>query len=153
MATLTPSALEKDLMTRTKEAMKAKDTITRDALRSISGEIKQLKVDNQVETLSTDEELSILKRMIKQRNDSIQQYTEGGREDLADKEKGEIAIIEQFLPKQLSEAEITTEVEKAITATGAESAKDMGKVMGALGHIKATADMGTVSKIVKAKLN
>lgn len=146
------SPLEQDIMAKTKIAMKEKDTVSRNALRAISGELKQKKIDGQLDSLTEDQELEILKRMIKQRKDSVKQYTEGGREDLAEKELAEITVIEQFLPQQLSEGEISKEVEAAITKVGAETAKDMGKVMGALAHIRATADMGLVSKIVKEKL-
>ena len=147
------SALEQDILAKTKVAMKEKNVLARTVLRTISSEFKQKKIDDRLDSLTEAEELTIIKRMIKQRRDSVQQFKEGGREDLAEQELAEIVIVEQFLPQQMTEEEIGAEVDKAIVATGADSPQQMGKVMGALGHIRATADMGIVSKIVKQKLS
>ena len=92
--------------------------------------------------------------MVKQRRDSIDQYTKGNRQDLADIEAAEITIIETYLPEQMSEEEIYRMVEEAISATGAESIRDMGKVMGAIkAKVAGRADMGVVGARVKARLN
>ncbi len=153
MAAPEKSALEQVILAKTKEAMKAKDAVTRTVLRNISSEFKQKKIDERLDGLTEADEITILKRMIKQRKDSVEQFNLGGREDLSEKEIVEIAIIEQFLPQQLTEAQITAEVEAVIAKVGATTAKDMGKVMGGLGHIRANADMGLASKIVKSLLS
>lgn len=106
-------------------------------------------------SILTDEEIiEVLARQIKQRRDSVDQYTKGNRMDLADKESAEIRVLEQYLPRQLSEAEIREIVKKGIAKTGAASPKDMGKVMGAImPEVKGKADGTLVSKIVKEELS
>jgi len=146
------SPLEVEILAKTKTAMKEKDAMSRTVLRNISSEFKQKKIDDRLDALTPEEEITILKRMVKQRKDSVEQFISGDRPDLAEKEVQEIAVIEQFLPQQLSEEEITTEVKAVIAKVGAQTPKDMGKVMGGLGHIRANADMGLVSKVVKSLL-
>ena len=143
-----------------------KDTITEDmktamrsqqkerlaTIRLILAALKQREVDERI-TLSDEQILATLNKMIKQRRDSIQQYTDGNRKDLADKEAAEVVIIQEYLPAQLSNEEISAAVTAAITESGAESAKDMGKVMGLLkDKLTGKADMSAVSKMVKEKL-
>ena len=136
----------------TKTAMKSGDKQSLSALRLILAAIKQHEVDNRSD-LDDDAASELLTRMAKQRRDSIKQYTDGNREDLAEVERFELALIEQYLPEQMSADEIAAEVAEAIAQCGAESARDMGKVMGILsGKLKGKADMSAVSKAVKSSL-
>ncbi len=129
-----------------------KNNTLRDTLRMISAEIKQLEVDKKI-TVSDDDVISILNKMAKQRKDSIQQFQQGGREDLASIEINELEIITTYLPAQLSEEEIDIHINEAIASLGATSPQDMGKVMGALKPLlNGKADMGIVSAAVKSKL-
>ena len=129
-----------------------KNNTLRDTLRMISAEIKQLEVDKKM-TVSDDDVISILNKMAKQRKDSIQQFQQGGREDLASIEINELEIITTYLPAQLSEEEIDIHINEAIASLGATSPQDMGKVMGALKPLlNGKADMGIVSAAVKSKL-
>ena len=129
-----------------------KDDMTRDTLRMFKSEVQKFEIDNQ-ETVDDAKALSIINKMIKQRNDSISQFKEGGREDLADKEQQEVEILSKYKPEQLSEEDITEKVKSAIEETGAESMQDIGKVMGVLkSALAGSADMGLVSKIVKDQL-
>lgn len=129
-----------------------KNNALRDTLRMISAEIKQLEVDKKI-VVSDDDVISILNKMAKQRKDSIQQFQQGGREDLASIETKELEIITTYLPAQLSEEEIGTQIDEAIASLGATSPQDMGKVMGALKPLlNGKADMGIVSAAVKSKL-
>ena len=129
-----------------------KNNTLRDTLRMISAEIKQLEVDKKI-TVSDDDVISILNKMAKQRKDSIQQFQQGGREDLASIEINELDIITTYLPAQLSEEEIDVHINEAIASLGATSPQDMGKVMGALKPLlNGKADMGIVSAAVKSKL-
>ena len=136
-----------------KAAMKAKDKERLGTLRLITAAIKQREVDDRAE-LSEEQVLAILEKMIKQRRDSIAQYESAGRQELADQEQSEIAIIETYMPEGLSEAEIAELIEQAISETGAESMRDMGKVMGLLKpKMQGRADMGKVSGLIKQKLS
>ena len=129
-----------------------KNNTLRDTLRMISAEIKQLEVDKKI-TVSDDDVISILNKMAKQRKDSIQQFQQGGREDLASIEINELEIITTYLPAQLSEEEIDIHINEAIASLGATSPQDMGKDMGALKPLpNGKADMGIVSAAVKSKL-
>ena len=129
-----------------------KNNALRDTLRMISAEIKQLEVDKKI-TVSDDDVISILNKMAKQRKDSIQQFQQGGREDLASIEINELEIITTYLPAQLSEEEIDAHINEAIASLGATSLQDMGKVMGTLKPLlNGKADMGIVSAAVKSKL-
>ena len=131
-----------------------KDELTRDTLRMFKSEVQKFEIDNK-ETADDAKVLQIINKMIKQRNDSITQFTNGGRSDLAEKEQSEVDILSKYKPQQLNEAEITSKVKTAITESGAASMQDIGKVMGILKTTIAsgTADMGIVSKIVKEQLS
>ena len=131
-----------------------KDDMTRDTLRMFKSEVQKFEIDNQ-ETADDAKALQIINKMIKQRKDSIAQFTEGGRADLADKEQLEVTILSKYKPQQLSESEISEKVKAAISESSALSMQDIGKVMGILkSSIPAgTADMGIVSKIVKDQLS
>ncbi|OAN19027.1 glutamyl-tRNA amidotransferase [Photobacterium jeanii] len=135
-----------------KAAMKAKDKPRLGAIRLVMAAIKQREVDEGI-TLSDDDVIAVLTKMVKQRRDSVTQYEAAGRQDLADVELAEIAVLDEFLPQPLSDDEVAALLDEAIAATGAAGMQDMGKVMGVLKpQIQGRADMGTVSQLVKAKL-
>lgn len=135
-----------------KSAMRAGEKKQLGTIRLILSAIKQVEVDTRKD-LNDDDVLLILDKMVKQRRESITQYEKADRQELADIEKAEIEIIQAYLPEQLSEAEINDMIEQAISSTGAESMKDMGKVMGILKpQLQGRADMGAVSGIIKNKL-
>lgn len=140
-----------------KQAMKDRDAARLSTLRLISAAIKDRDIaargDGREEGVSEDEVLAILGKMVKQRLESARSYEEGGRIDLAEKERSEIVYIEEFLPRQLSEAEVAQAVDEAVTEVGAESIRDMGKVMGALkAKYTGQVDFGTVGPMVKDRL-
>lgn len=135
-----------------KSTMKAGDKDRLKVLRLMLAAIQQIEVDKRIE-LDDSAVLGVLDKMVKQRRDSITQFKNGGREDLADIELAEIAVLETYLPEQLGEAELDKIIDQAIKDSGAESIRDMGKVMG---QVKAKAagraDMGAVSAKVKERL-
>ncbi|MFN2260973.1 MAG: GatB/YqeY domain-containing protein [Psychroflexus sp.] len=146
-------ALEQEVMQKMKEAMKAKDSVALASLRSVKSEILKAKTSGATEDMTEAEELKLIQKLVKQRKDSAEVYKEQNRDDLAEAELEEAKVIEQFLPAQLSEAEIDTTVKEIIAETGATSMKDMGKVMGlASQKLAGQADGKTISKIVKANL-
>ena len=133
-------------------AMKARNKPRLGAIRLVLAAIKQREVDEKI-TLSDDDVLVVLTKMVKQRRDSVAQYEAAGRQDLADIEHAEISVLAEFMPQPLSEDEISALMDEAIAATGAVNMQDMGKVMGVLKpQIQGRADMGIVSKLVKIKL-
>jgi len=135
-----------------KAAMKARDAERLAALRLALAAVKQREVDERI-TLDDAGVVAVVEKMIKQRKDSIAQYEKAARQDLADKEKYEISVIEKYLPQQLSQAEIDGIIAEAIASTGAKGAADMGKVMGVVKpKLAGRADMGKVSGLVKGKL-
>jgi uncharacterized protein YqeY len=135
-----------------KSAMKAGEKDRLRAVRLILAAIKQIEVDTRTE-LDDATVLSVLDKMVKQRRDSVEQFQKGGRDDLVNIELAEIAVIETYLPEQLSDEELDTLIDEVISATGAESIRDMGKVMGQIKSKAAgRADMGAVSAKVKARL-
>lgn len=131
-----------------------KDDMTRDTLRMFKSEVQKFEIDSQ-ETADDAKALQIINKMIKQRKDSITQFTDGGRVDLADKEELEVTILSKYKPQQLNESEISEKVQSAISESGASTMQDIGKVMGILKNSipAGTADMGIVSKIVKDQLS
>lgn len=140
-----------------KAAMKAKEKIRLETVRSIKKVIleKESSLRGQgQEALTESQELDILSQLAKQRRDSIEQYRKAGRDDLADQESQELAIIEEYLPKQLSDEEVATIIDEVIASTGATSIKEMGKVMGAaMQQLKGRADGQKIQAMVKEKLN
>ena len=135
-----------------KSAMKAGEKDRLKAVRLILAAVKQIEVDTRTE-LDDTAILSVLDKMVKQRRDSIEQFEKGGREDLVNIELAEIAVIETYLPEQLSIEELDALIDEVISATGAESIRDMGKVMGQIKSKAAgRADMGAVGAKVKARL-
>ena len=135
-----------------KVSMKKRDKETTSALRMAISELKKEEIDKQIE-LEDEQVIQILQRMIKQRKDSYSQFSDAGRNELAEKEQKEIDILSEFLPEQLSEEELSSMVLEVVKEIGAEGPQDMGKVMGSLKQrIQGNADMGLVSKIVKENL-
>ncbi len=144
--------LKAQLIDDMKTAMKGGDKARLSVIRLINAAIKQREVDERIE-LSDEQVLAVLDKMVKQRRDSIKQYTDAGRTDLADVEQAEVEIIQGYLPAALSDDEIAAIIEQAIADTGAASMADMGKVMGKVKpQVQGRADMGAVSGLVKAKL-
>lgn len=136
-----------------KAAMRSKDKERLGALRLIQAAFKQKEVDERIE-LDDEQVIVILDKMAKQHRDSIAQFTKANRDDLVEIEQFELDIIEAYLPAQLSDDEIKSLIDKAIAKTGAESIKDMGKVMGILkGELQGRADMGKVSGLIKTQLS
>jgi len=135
-----------------KAAMRAKDTARLGTVRLLLSAMKQKEVDERVELIDADI-LAIIDKMVKQRRESIAQFEKASRNDLADAEKAEIAVLSAYLPQQLSEAEVGAAVAEAIRESGAAGVKDMGKVMALLKpRLAGKTDMGKVSGLVKAKL-
>jgi uncharacterized protein len=136
-----------------KAAMRAKDAARLQTLRLATAALKQKEVDERIE-LGDADVLAILEKMIKQRRESIAQFEKAARQDLADKEKAEIAVLEGYLPQKLSDAEIQKEINSVISETGASGVKDMGKVMAQLKtRLAGRADIGAVSALVKSRLS
>ena len=132
--------------------MRAKDKPRLGTLRLVTAAIKQLEVDSR-SCLDDASVLAVLEKMLKQRRDSLQQYSDAGRQDLADQESYEIAIIETYMPEALPAVELTALIDAAIAETGATSMRDMGTVMGLLkSRVQGRADLGAVSGTVKQKL-
>lgn len=135
-----------------KQAMKDRDTLKVSTLRMLTAAIKQFQIDQQQEADDTAI-ISIITKMIKQRQDSAKAYRDGNRPELAEKEESEIQILAPYLPEQLSDAEVEDAILDAIATTGANAMADMGKVMGVLTpKLKGRADMGKVSQVVRGKL-
>ncbi len=136
-----------------KAAMRAKDTARLGAIRLLLAAMKQREVDERI-TLTDADVLSIIDKMIKQRRDSITQFEAAGRQELADAEKFEVSVLQGYMPQQMTEAEIAAAVAEAITASGAKSPQEMGKVIALLKpKLAGRADMGKVSGLVKARLS
>ncbi|USP09267.1 GatB/YqeY domain-containing protein [Aeromonas dhakensis] len=145
-------SLKDQLKDQQKLAMLAKDKQRLGAIRLLMAEIKQREVDTRVE-LDDQDILAVVTKMVKQRHDSISQFEAAGRQDLADKESAEIAVLQEFLPQQLTAAEIAALIEQAIAESGAAVMADMGKVMAVLKpKIQGRADVGAVSAQVKTRL-
>jgi uncharacterized protein YqeY len=149
---MSEASLRDQLQEAVKAAMRAKEKERLATIRLVMAAIKQREVDERI-TLDDSQILAVLDKMVKQRRESISQYEKAGRDELAAKEAAEIAIIQEFMPAQLSEAEIDQMIDEAITSTGASSIKDMGKIMGMLKNkMQGRADMGAVSGKIKSRL-
>jgi len=136
-----------------KAAMRAKDQVRLGAIRMLQAAIQRREVDERIE-LDDSQVMAVIEKMIKQGRDAIKQYEDGGRPELAEKEKNEIAIWEVYLPEQLGVEEIAALIAEAVSETGADGMKDMGKVIGILKpKLAGRADMGKVSGQVKAALS
>jgi uncharacterized protein YqeY len=135
-----------------KSAMRAKDEARLIALRMLWAAIQRREVDERI-TLDDAQILAVVEKQVRQSRDAVEQFLKGNRQDLADKENRDIAVMEAYLPAQASDAEITQLIDEALAATGASSIKDMGKVVGLLKpKLQGRADMGKVSGLVKARL-
>ncbi|MBT4837887.1 MAG: GatB/YqeY domain-containing protein [Methylococcales bacterium] len=146
------SDLKLKMLDAMKIAMKAKQKDRLTTIRMALAAIKQREVDERI-SLTDDDVIAIVNKMIKQRRDSIQQFEKAGRDELAQKEREEITVLEEYLPEALSEEEIGQIIDSAITEVSASSMKDMGKVMGIIRpKMMGKADMSVVSKVVKEKL-
>lgn len=146
------AALKETIKGEMKVAMRAKDKDRLRVIRTILAAFKQIEVDERIE-LDDDRMILVLDKMLKQRRESIRQFKEADRTDLIDIEEAEIVIIQEFLPQALTQEEIEAFVAKAVSDTGAQSIKDMGKVMGVLKpQMLGRADMSAVSVVIKAKL-
>ncbi len=146
------SALKQDLTAAMKAAMKSGDKKRLGVIRLMLAAIKQIEVDTR-EELDDDQVLAVLDKMVKQRRDSAKQYTEAGRDELAEQENYEITVLQDYLPEALSDEEIDSMIKAAVAETGASAMQDMGKVMGILkAQVQGRADMGAVSGKIKAIL-
>lgn len=146
------SALKDQLTQAMKDAMRAKETARLGVIRMALAALKQIEIDERIE-LDDARVLAILDKQIKQRQDAASQYAAAARQDLADVELAEIEVLREFLPTQLTDAEITQMIEDAMATTGASGMQDMGKVMGILKpKLQGRADMGAVSGLIKARL-
>ena len=135
-----------------KQAMRDKDTARKEVLRMLRAAIQRREVDERIE-LDETQILAVIEKQVKQGRDSIEQFEKGGRKDLADKERAEVAILKEYLPEQMSDEDIEAQIKAAIDQTGAASMKEMGKVMGILKPaLQGRADMGAVSMKIKALL-
>ena len=147
------SALKEQLTTAMKDAMRAKDKARLGVVRMALSAIKQIEVDERIE-LDDERSLAVLDKLIKQRKDSATQYRDAGRNDLAETEEAEMAVLQEFLPTPLTDAEIDALIDDAVAQTGAAGMQDMGKVMGVLKpRLQGRADIGAVSGKVKQRLN
>lgn len=146
-------ALIDDLKNAQKDAMRAKDKVRLGTIRMALAAIKQKEIDEQI-TLDDSAILAVLTKMVKQRQDAASQFDAANRDDLASKEREEITHIEGFLPKPLTDDELSALIDETMAATGASGMQDMGKVMGALKpKVQGRTDMGALSTKIKARLN
>ena len=144
--------VKQDLDAALKDAMRAKDSVALESVRAVKSAVKLAEIEAGKE-MSDEEVHAVIQKAVKQRRDSIAQFTTGGRMDLVAVEEAQVKVLEKFLPTQLGEAEVSKLVDEAVAATGATGPKDMGKVMGALmPKVKGKADGGMVNRLVKAKL-
>jgi len=147
------SELKKKLIDDMKVAMREKNALQLETIRMVRAAIQRREVDERIE-LGDEDVLSVLTKLVKQCNDAASQFDEAGRDDLASKERANIAIMETYLPAKLSDDEIERIIREAIDRTGASSMKDMGKVMGVVRpELQGRADMGEVSKSIKTLLS
>ena len=147
------SELKKRITDDMKSAMKAKDRQALKAVRMILEAIKQKEIDERIE-LNDAQVMTVIQKMVKQRKDSISQFSDAGRSDLVEIEEAELEIINNYMPEQLSDEEVASVVDKAINDSGANSMKDMGKLMGMLkSQLQGKADMSLVSQLIKSKLS
>ncbi len=146
-------SLKDQIKSDVKDAMRAKETVKRDTLRNIQASIKQIEVDERRDVTDTDVE-NIMMKYLKQREDAKTQFADAGRNDLVEKEDAEIAIIKAYLPEPMDDTELESTLKEVITTVGAESMKDMGKVMGAAKTaIGSRADGGRINVMVKKLLS
>ena len=146
-------SLKEQIKNDIKDAMRAKETVKRDTLRNIQAAIKQIEVDERRDVSDADVE-TIMMKYLKQREDAKTQFADAGRNDLVEKEEAEIAIVKSYLPEPMDDTELETVLKEVIASVGAESMKDMGKVMGAAkSAIGSRADGGRINVMVKKLLS
>ena len=146
------TSLKEQITEAMKDAMRSKEKERLGTIRLMLSEVKRIEVDERID-IDDARLLAVLDKMVKQRRDSISQFEQAGRQELADKEQTEIVVIQDFLPQPLSEEELAVMIDDTIASVGAESMKDMGKVMGIIKpQIQGRADAGVVSGMIKAKL-
>ena len=147
------SELKKRITDDMKSAMKAKDKQALKAVRMILEAIKQKEIDERIE-LDDTQVMAVIQKMVKQRKDSISQFSDAGRTDLVEIEEAELETINNYMPEQLSDEEVASVVDKAINDSGANSMKDMGKLMGMLkAQLQGKTDMSLVSQLIKSRLS
>lgn len=147
-------SLEDTINEAIKTAMREKDKVALDSLRAVKSQILLLKTEGKGAEVSAEQEIAILQRMIKQRKDSYEQFAAQGRHDLAEVEDAQMKVIEQFLPKQLTPEELETEMKAIIAETGAETLKDLGKVMGVASKtLGGKSDGKSISEMTKKLLS
>ncbi|GEN71840.1 GatB/YqeY domain-containing protein [Chryseobacterium lathyri] len=147
-------SLENTISEAIKAAMREKDRVALDSLRAVKAQILLLQTEARGAEVSAEQEIAILQRMIKQRKDSFEQFAAQGRNDLAEVEEAQMKVIEKFLPEQLSPEELEAEIKNIIAQTGAESTKDLGKVMGAASKALAgKSDGKSISEMAKKLLS
>ncbi|AJW63973.1 Yqey-like protein [Elizabethkingia miricola] len=147
-------SLEVQVMDAMKTAMKEKDKVALDALRAIKAQIILVKTDGKGADVTSEQEIAILQRMVKQRKDSMEQFNAQNRQDLAEVEEAQTKVIEKFLPAQLSAEELEAEIKKIIAESGAEGAKDLGKIMGlASKTLAGKSDGKSISEMAKKLLS
>ena len=136
-----------------KDAMRAKDAVRLESIRLLRAAIQRREVDERID-LTDEDVVSVVQKMVKQGKDSIALFKQGGREDLVQKEAATLAVLETYLPEQLDEQALLILIEKAVSESGAQTVRDMGKVMGLLKpQVQGQADMGVVSGLIKQKLS
>ena len=136
-----------------KDAMRAKDAVRLESIRLLRAAIQRREVDERID-LTDEDVVSVVQKMVKQGKDSIALFEQGGREDLVKKEAATLAVLETYLPEQLDEQALLVLIEKAVSESGAQTVRDMGKVMGLLKpQVQGQADMGVVSGLIKQKLS
>jgi len=136
------------------QAMKARDSFTSSVVNFLRAQIKNVKVDKRLEAVPDEEVIAVIKKQVKQRLDSISQFKAGGREDLAEKEEKELAILRKYLPAEMPVEQLKLIVDEVVQATGATSIKDMGRVMkDVLARLAGQADNQTVGALVKERLS
>ncbi len=149
----TESSLKSRIQNDMKAAMRAKEKMRLGTIRMLLAAIKQREVDGQT-TLNDEQILSVIEKMLKQRRDSFEQYSAANRPELAEKEQQEMAVLQEYMPEQLGDAELEALVAETIAAVGAQGPQDMGKVMGQIKpKVQGRADMGKVSQLVKTQIN
>lgn len=148
------SELKSKIMDDVKAAMKSKEADRLSAIRFLQSAIKNKEIDLRPKEITDEDIMGVIKKSAKQRKDSIEQYEKAGRQDLADKEKFELSVIEQYLPEQMSEEQLSGIVDEVVAALNASSMKDMGAVMkGVQAKTAGAADGKMISQLVKAKLS
>ncbi len=146
-------SLDERIMNDYKQAMKDKDSAKSSTLSFLRAQLKYALIDKRVEKLSDEDAIAVIKKQVKQRQDSITQFEQGGRADLADKEKAELNLLKSYLPQEMSAEELNAVIEAAVKQTGAASMKDMGNVMKILlPQIGGRADSKLVSDLIKKRL-